>query len=49
MFLESNPIPAKTALALMGRMEAELRLPLCPMGDNAKHRLLEVLRQQKLL
>ncbi|SDF75610.1 4-hydroxy-tetrahydrodipicolinate synthase [Desulfovibrio legallii] len=49
MFLESNPIPAKTALALMGRMEAELRLPLCPMSDNAKHRLIEVLRQQKLL
>jgi 4-hydroxy-tetrahydrodipicolinate synthase len=31
MFLESNPIPVKTALKLMGRLNGELRLPLCPM------------------
>ena len=29
MFMESNPIPCKTALALMGRMSDEMRLPLC--------------------
>jgi 4-hydroxy-tetrahydrodipicolinate synthase len=31
MFLETNPIPVKTALALMGKMTAEFRLPLVPM------------------
>ena len=36
MFMESNPIPAKTALALMGRMESEMRLPLCPMSESGK-------------
>lgn len=31
MFLETNPIPVKTALAIMGKMDGELRLPMCPM------------------
>ena len=49
LFFESNPIPAKTALALMGRMEAEIRLPLCPMAEGTKQKLIEVLRQQNLI
>lgn len=32
MFVETNPIPVKTALALMGRIKLELRLPLVPLG-----------------
>jgi len=31
-FIESNPIPAKRALALMGRIQDELRLPLVPLA-----------------
>ena len=31
MFVETNPIPAKTSLALMGRIKLELRLPLVPL------------------
>ena len=49
MFFESNPIPAKTALHLMGKMEAELRLPLCSIGTAAKEKLTAVLRQLKLI
>ena len=49
MFIESNPIPAKTALSLMGKMEAGLRLPLCPMSAAAKEKLTGVLRQLKLV
>lgn len=49
LFVESNPIPVKTALALMGRMEAEMRLPLCPISEQAKARLIDVLRQQALI
>ena len=30
MFIESNPIPVKTALGLMGKCSDEVRLPLCP-------------------
>ena len=32
-FVESNPIPAKAALAMMGQMENVLRLPLVPLAD----------------
>jgi 4-hydroxy-tetrahydrodipicolinate synthase len=35
-FVESNPIPAKAALAMMGRMENAVRLPLVPL-DPAHH------------
>jgi 4-hydroxy-tetrahydrodipicolinate synthase len=33
--LAPNPIPVKTALALLGRGNGELRLPLCPLDDQA--------------
>ncbi len=36
LFIEPNPVPAKTALAWMGKMTPEVRLPLCEMsGANA--------------
>ncbi len=35
LFIESNPIPVKTALSLMGKCSAELRLPLTPMSEGA--------------
>ena len=34
LFLETNPIPVKHAVALMGKATAELRLPLCPMSKD---------------
>ncbi|MBV8268211.1 MAG: 4-hydroxy-tetrahydrodipicolinate synthase [Planctomycetaceae bacterium] len=33
--LAPNPVPVKTALALLGRGNGELRLPLCPLDDRA--------------
>ncbi|MBI1336694.1 MAG: 4-hydroxy-tetrahydrodipicolinate synthase [Phycisphaera sp.] len=33
MFIETNPIPVKTAMAMMGRDTGELRLPMCEMSD----------------
>lgn len=33
-FVESNPIPAKAALAMMGRMANVLRLPLVPLSEK---------------
>jgi 4-hydroxy-tetrahydrodipicolinate synthase len=33
MFVETNPIPVKGALAMMGRIENELRLPLVPLTE----------------
>jgi 4-hydroxy-tetrahydrodipicolinate synthase len=39
LFLETNPAPAKAALALMGRMTEEIRLPLVPVGDATRAQL----------
>jgi 4-hydroxy-tetrahydrodipicolinate synthase len=38
-FLETNPIPAKAALAMLGRCQDELRLPLLPMTAAGRERL----------
>jgi len=34
VFIETNPIPIKTALSLMGKCTGDLRLPLTPMGEG---------------
>ncbi|MCG2658906.1 MAG: 4-hydroxy-tetrahydrodipicolinate synthase, partial [Kiritimatiellae bacterium] len=39
MFLDTNPIPVKAALAMMGRIEETYRLPLCAMSPALKNRL----------
>jgi 4-hydroxy-tetrahydrodipicolinate synthase len=49
MFFETNPIPVKTALALMGKVGMELRLPLCPMSENNLDRLKAVMREYGLI
>jgi len=43
MFVETNPIPVKGALSMMGRMENELRLPLVPLSENASLRVKKAL------
>ena len=49
MFIEANPIPAKTALSLMGKMELELRLPLVPMAEGNLETLKGVLKECGLI
>ena len=36
LFLESNPIPVKAAMAMLGMIEEEYRLPLCPVSDKTR-------------
>jgi len=43
MFIETNPIPAKTALSMMGKIQEEFRLPLCPMSNENKDKLKNIL------
>lgn len=43
LFREVNPIPVKTAMGMLGRCEAELRLPLIPMGDKNRKDLYDCL------
>lgn len=49
MFIETNPIPVKTALGLLGMCESELRLPLCPMSPENLEKLKLALREYGLL
>jgi len=49
MFMETNPIPAKTALGMMGRMKPELRLPLVNMCPENDARLAEVLKKSGVM
>jgi 4-hydroxy-tetrahydrodipicolinate synthase len=49
MFLETNPIPVKEAMGMMGMLEPEFRLPMCPMSAANRERLKSVLRQHGLL
>jgi 4-hydroxy-tetrahydrodipicolinate synthase len=49
LFLESNPIPVKTALNLMGRIGPELRQPLAPMSHANREKLRAALVEQGLL
>jgi 4-hydroxy-tetrahydrodipicolinate synthase len=38
-FIESNPLPVKAVLAMMGRIEEVYRLPLCPMKKDTRAKL----------
>ena len=46
MFIESNPIPCKTAMALMGRMSGEMRLPLCDASESTVNTLKTLLNSR---
>ena len=49
MFIESNPVPVKTTLALMGMLEAKVRLPLVNMGDATLEKMKAVLTKYQLI
>jgi len=49
LFIETNPIPVKTALAMMGLIDYELRLPLCRMSKANEDRLAKIISAYGLL
>ena len=49
LMIETNPIPAKAACAAMGFGENRLRLPLVPMEEGNRQKLLELMREQGIL
>mgnify|MGYP000633598757 CR=1 FL=1 len=48
-FIESNPIPVKAALAMMGMIEERYRLPMVPMSDKHRPKLKTILKDLGLL
>jgi 4-hydroxy-tetrahydrodipicolinate synthase len=49
LFIETNPIPVKAALAMMGQIEEEYRLPLVAIGDKNRETLRATLKKCGLL
>ena len=49
LFIETNPIPVKTAMNVMGMNVGELRLPLYKMNDKNKETLVNVLKKYNLV
>jgi 4-hydroxy-tetrahydrodipicolinate synthase len=48
-FIETNPIPVKTAMGLMGLCEPDLRLPMCAMSPENLEKLKKALKEYGLL
>jgi 4-hydroxy-tetrahydrodipicolinate synthase len=49
MFIETNPIPVKTALALMGKCRGDLRLPLTPLAEGNLAKLKQMMGEFGLI
>jgi 4-hydroxy-tetrahydrodipicolinate synthase len=48
-FVESNPIPVKAAMAMMGLLEENYRLPMAPPSDASRARISEVLNALEMV
>lgn len=49
MFIETNPIPAKEALHMMGKIALEFRSPICPLQEANRELLRKGLQEYKLI
>ena len=49
LFYETNPIPIKEALGMMGKIDPELRLPLCAMSPDNRNQLARVMKELRLI
>ncbi len=49
MFIETNPIPVKTALAMMRKIKEEFRLPLCEMSEANREKLRKTIKDFGLI
>lgn len=48
LFIETNPAPVKAAMAMMGMMDEEIRLPLVPIKEENRSKLRKVLEEYGL-
>jgi 4-hydroxy-tetrahydrodipicolinate synthase len=49
MFIETNPVPVKTAVALMGMATDEVRLPLAPLSEASRTKLTDIMKEYGLI
>jgi 4-hydroxy-tetrahydrodipicolinate synthase len=49
MFIETNPVPVKTGVSLMGKCRDEVRLPLAPLAEANRAKLAEIMKEYGLI
>ena len=49
MFIETNPVPVKTALGFMGKCSDDIRLPLAPMSEENNSKLAGIMKEYGLI
>jgi 4-hydroxy-tetrahydrodipicolinate synthase len=49
MFIETNPVPVKTGVALMGKCRDEVRLPLAPLAQANRTKLAAIMTEYGLI
>ena len=49
MFIETNPVPVKTSMAILGYCKEDLRLPLCPLTSSSRETLVQSLKEAGVL
>ncbi len=49
MFMQTNPIPVKTAISIMKKIESEMRLPLIEMNEECKQQLKKIMQEAGLI
>jgi 4-hydroxy-tetrahydrodipicolinate synthase len=49
LFIDTNPVPVKCAMAMTGRIEEVYRLPLCETSDKVRQQLQQTLRELQLI
>lgn len=49
MFIETNPIPVKTAMGIMGLCSAEMKLPLSPLAEANVPKLKKIMKEYGLI
>jgi 4-hydroxy-tetrahydrodipicolinate synthase len=49
MFIETNPVPVKTGVALMGKCRDEVRLPLAPLAEANRSKLAAIMKEYGLI
>ncbi len=49
IFMETNPIPVKTAMGILKLCNPQLRLPMSPMGEESYEKLRKALKDYKLI
>ena len=49
LFIETNPVPVKAALSMMGKIDYDVRLPLCKMSESNYEKLMNAMKEYGLI